>query len=460
MKSPAARPDADLDTEHRLQNILQHLYTLHRTEIDLSLERLPRLLHQLGNPHLKLPPVIHVAGTNGKGSTCAMLRALLEGDGARVHVATSPHLVRPHERIRLAGQLVSSAELLQVLEETLAATKGQPITYFEAFMAATFLIFSRVPADFCILETGMGGRLDATNVVPNPVCTVITTISMDHREFLGNTIAQIAGEKAGIMKPGVPCVVGYQTPEGLAGGVMKVFQQQSAILSTAAPLYQAGSDWRVEPESGRFRFIYDSHESVLNHPNLQGLHQIRNAGAALAAYRIISQSKSGAIWDTRKISTALQQIDWPGRLQTLPPTHPFYARVPSGTDFIIDGGHNDSAGEALAAQVKIWKTTDIRPIHLIVAMMARKNPSEFLKPLTPYADSLSVVGMNEPGAYSPDELYSHVSELGFFSVSRSATVIDALQQLSPRLEAAAPSRVLITGSLYFLGEILSVRETS
>jgi dihydrofolate synthase/folylpolyglutamate synthase len=457
MKSPAAPPDANPDIEVKLQQILQHLYTLHRTEIDLSLERLPRLLQQLGNPHLTLPPVIHVAGTNGKGSTCAMLRALLEGDGARVHVATSPHLVRPHERIRLAGQLISSAELLQVLEETLAATEGQPITFFEAFMATTFLAFLRVPADFCILETGMGGRLDATNVVPNPVCTVITTISMDHREFLGGTIAQIAGEKAGIMKPGVPCVIGYQTAEGLSGGVMDVFHRQSTALSPAAPLFRGGSEWRVEPEPDRFRFIYDSHESILNHPNLQGLHQINNAGAALAAYRIIRDGAVGAGETNKKLSTSLQQIDWPGRLQALPATHPLYAWATPGAEIVIDGGHNDSAGQVLATQARTWKSGDNRPLHIIVAMMARKNPVEFLSPLIPCADSLTAVGMKEPGALTGEELFDRLKPLGLPMVFQYPDVTEALRQMGGRTaNTGHPPRILITGSLYFLGEILAM----
>lgn len=455
MKSPAAPPDADPEVERRLQQMLQHLYTLHRAEIDLSLERLPRLLQQLGNPHLHLPPVIHVAGTNGKGSTCATLRALLEGGGARVHVATSPHLVRPHERIRLAGRLISSAELLRVLEETLGATNGQPITFFEAFMAATFLIFSRIPAEYCILETGMGGRLDATNVVPNPVCTIITTISMDHREFLGETIADIAAEKAGIIKPGVPCVIGYQTAEGLAGGVMDVFHRQSAALSPPAPLYQAGSEWRVEPESDRFRFIFDSHESILNHPNLQGLHQIRNAGAALAAYRIIRAAHPGAGWDVKKLSTSLQQIDWPGRLQTLPAIHPYYRLVAPGTQIVIDGGHNDSAGEVLAAQAADWAARDGRPLHLVVAMMKRKNPAEFLAPLARHAETLTVVGMaGEPGAFTAPVLFEKAQNLGFKAVFQAPDAATALCDIAGRSPPMKTTRILITGSLYLMGEVL------
>jgi dihydrofolate synthase/folylpolyglutamate synthase len=446
MTSPAAPQADNPGTEKKLQELLQHIYTLHRTEIDLSLARMPRLLHKLGNPHLNLPPVIHVAGTNGKGSTCAILRALLETHGYRVHVATSPHLVRPHERIRLNGALISSEHLLAILEECLDVNGGQPITFFELFIAATFLVFSRVPADFCILETGLGGRLDATNVVPKPACTIITAISGDHREFLGDTLADIAAEKAGIMKPGVPCVIGYQPPAAIKAGVMDVFTNQSRVLSPPAPLVRGGSEWAADPIPDRFRFIYDSFESFLNHPVLCGLHQIQNAGAALAAFRVIT----GGMGDAEKLSTAMGQIDWPGRLQTLT-NHPYNTLVPAGTDIIIDGGHNDSAGDVLAGQAQEWVRTDPKPLHLIVAMMKRKNPVEFLTPLIPYADSLTVTGIpGEQAAYTPDELFEKTKDLEFKTLYRMDSTSSAIENLNQ----ASNSRILVTGSLYLMGHIL------
>lgn len=454
MKNPAEPPDNNVGTENMLQSILQHLYTLHRTEIDLSLERLPSLLHTLGNPHLHLPPVIHVAGTNGKGSTCALLRSLLEAHGYRVHVATSPHLVKPHERIRLAGELISSEHLLQVLQETLAAVGDNPITFFEAFMAASFLAFARTPADFCLLETGMGGRLDATNVVPNPVCTLITAISLDHREFLGETYAQIAREKAGIMKPGVPCVIGYQYPLSLAGGVMDVFQDISRQLSPVSPLYRGGAEWRVEPETDRFRFIFESSESILTLPGLQGLHQIYNAGNALAAYHVILKHKNVSPLPDENLSTALRRVDWPGRLQTLPRTHAYYQHLPPGAEIIIDGGHNDSAGVVLAEQARQWKELDPdRPLHLVVAMMARKNPREFLSPLLPFAESVTVTTLpGEKGAYPVQDLASVVSELRFTTLYQAETPALALRNQA--FYSGTP-RILMTGSLYLMGQILA-----
>lgn len=431
-----------------LQRLLQHLYTLHKTEIDLSLDRLPHLLGKMGDPHLKLPPVVHVAGTNGKGSTVATLRALLEGAGFTVHVATSPHLVRPNERIRIAGRLISDQALFDVLQETLDINGDEPITFFEIFMAATYLAFSRVKADFTLLETGLGGRLDATNVVPNPVCTIITTISKDHSEFLGETLQQIAGEKAGIMKAGVPCIIGRQTDEARSAGIEKVFHDYSTALSPAAPLLRFGAEWSSAPESGRMQFCFGDDLITLPQPVLQGEHQIFNAGAAIAAFKVIAPNR----FDAEKISTALAKIEWPGRLQTLQQTS-FNALLPAGWELIIDGGHNDSAGEALALQAQQWAKDDPRPLHLIVGMVRRKNPAEFLGPLVPYAATVTAVPIpHEPSAFTEGDLKDRIAALPFATLSAAPSVAEALKAIPQDGPAA---RVLITGSLYLVGTVLA-----
>jgi dihydrofolate synthase/folylpolyglutamate synthase len=452
-KSPATAPDtaSAAATRARLDALLQTLYGYYHTVIGLDLTRLPRLLHTLGDPHLRLPPVVHVAGTNGKGSTVATLRALLEASGARVHVATSPHLVRPNERIRLAGNLISDDDLLAVLEEVVAVNDGAPITFFEIFMAATFLAFSRVPADYTLLETGLGGRLDATNVVPHPVCTIITTISHDHGEFLGDTLPKIAAEKAGIMKPGVPCIIGKQTREALDAGVMKVFQTFSQGLSPAAPLLINGSDWSSAPESGQMQFGFGDASYLLPVPNLLGPHQIANAGAALAALRVIAPER----FDADILSTGLQQIDWPGRLQTLE-NRQLQGLVPAGWEILIDGGHNDSAGVVLAEQAQLWAKEDPRPLHLIVGMVTRKTPAEFLGPLAPHAASLTCIAIpgdsKEAASYTPDELAERAAPMGFARVTTAPSIADALAALP---KDGPPARVLITGSLYLIGHILA-----
>ena len=279
---PLHNKSNDPAVEERLKEILDLLYSFYDTEIDMSLERVERFLQQLDNPHLKLPPVIHVAGTNGKGSTIAALRSLLEASGKTVHICTSPHLVHPTERIRLAGQLISTQNLIAVLEECLAINRNEPITFFEMFMAASFLAMSRSPADYVILETGMGGRLDATNVIPDPICTIITTISKDHEKFLGNNLKDIAFEKAGIIKTAVPCVIGYQTKDALEAGVMEVFHEKSTSLPTDAALHRFGSEWGVtQTQDG---FIYDAQGQNFScpTPNLLGEHQIYNIGAAIS----------------------------------------------------------------------------------------------------------------------------------------------------------------------------------
>lgn len=446
-KKPAAANPSQSAARKRLDDILRTLYGFYHTEIGMDLTRLPRLLHKMGNPHLRLPPVVHVAGTNGKGSTIATLRALLETSGHTVHVATSPHLVRANERIRLAGDLITDEALADLLEETLAINGGEPITFFEIFLAATYLAFARVPADFTLLETGLGGRLDATNVVPNPVCTIITTISKDHSEFLGDSLQQISAEKAGIMKAGVPCIIGKQTDEAIDAGVDAVFHTASTALSPAATLVRYGAQWSIAPDSNHMIFRQEDIMLRLPRPALRGIHQIYNAGAAIAAFRVIAPAR----FDAEKISTALTRIEWPGRLQTLTRTA-FNTLIPDDWHLVIDGGHNDSAGRALADEAQQWAENDPLPLHLVVGMVRRKNPVEFLAPLVPHAASLTLVPIpGEASAFTPDDLKDRIKDCGFTAVSTASSVEEALAALP----AGGPkARVLITGSLYLMGSVL------
>ncbi|HPD82292.1 MAG TPA: folylpolyglutamate synthase/dihydrofolate synthase family protein [Alphaproteobacteria bacterium] len=437
--------------EARLEEILQLLYSFYAQEIDMSLERVGRFLHQLGDPQLKLPPVIHVAGTNGKGSTVATLRSLLEADGKRVHVMTSPHLVHPTERIRLAGELISTRALVDVLEECLAVNRSEPITFFEMLTAATYLAMSRVPADYAILETGMGGRLDATNVVPDPLCTIITTISKDHEKFLGDTLDRIAFEKAGIMKAGVPCIIGYQTDDAIDAGVINVFHEVSKSLSPEAKLFRYGENWVSRTQGDLMQFRWQEESVVTSHPNLVGPHQIYNAGAALAAFRVIKNRPIDAEFlSPQNPKNPLLTIHWPGRLQRL--NHePICDLLDADQELWIDGAHNDSAGYFLAQQMKQWRSKDDRPLHLIVAMVNRKNPKDFLQPLVPYVKTLQVTQIeNEASSYTADELFDRIKSLGFQNLSTAENAEMAIRNIQDK-----NARILITGSLYFLGTILS-----
>ncbi len=437
--------------EKRLDDILKLLYSFYDQEIDMSLERVERFLAQLDNPHLKLPPVIHVAGTNGKGSTIACLRALLEGSGKTVHVMTSPHLVHPTERIRLAGNLISTQGLIDVLEECLAVNRSEPITFFEILTAASFLAMSRIRADYVLLETGMGGRLDATNVIPDPICTIITTISKDHEKFLGDTVRDIAFEKAGIMKAGVPCVIGTQTYTD----VLDVFHKQSTNLTPDAKLYQYGAQWNIETVQGGVKFTWQGESIAVSHSNLIGQHQIYNMGAAIAAYRLImGRDFDAKILSPNNPQTPLLTVNWSGRLQKLESV-PFRNMVRDGQELWIDGGHNASAGMMLARQAEQWRIDDNKSLHLIIAMVNRKNPTEFLTPLLPYADSVTVTSIpDEASSYTVDEIYDFVQPLGFKKLTKAVTFEEAVARISsdPHNDN---TRILATGSLYFVGNILS-----
>ncbi|MEL7256774.1 MAG: folylpolyglutamate synthase/dihydrofolate synthase family protein, partial [Pseudomonadota bacterium] len=312
--------------------ILERMMSLHPKIIDLTLDRVWRLLDRLGNPQEALPPVIHIAGTNGKGSTLAMIRAGVEGAGQRAHAYTSPHLARFHERIRLAGDLISEPNLSAVLDECYAANGDAPITYFEITTCAALLAMSRVKADYTLLEVGLGGRLDATNVIAKPALTIITPVSMDHEQYLGDTLAKIAGEKAGIIKRSVPCVVSPQ-----ADDAMDVIETKARSLGT--PLLAYGQHWHVSEERGRLVFQDEHGLRDLPLPNLPGAHQIENAGAAIAALRHLNLGDAA-------IEAAVASAHWPARMQRL--TEGALAQTAPEAELWLDGGHNPAAGQALA----------------------------------------------------------------------------------------------------------------
>jgi dihydrofolate synthase/folylpolyglutamate synthase len=397
------------------------------------------LLAALGNPQLQLPPVIHVAGTNGKGSTVAFLRAFLEAMGKRVHVYTSPHLVRFAERIRLAGTLIEDDRLVAVLEECEQVNGGKPITFFEITTAAAFLAFARIPADFVLLEVGLGGRFDATNVIPYPAATAITPVSLDHQQFLGDTIAKIAFEKAGILKSGVSAVIAPQERD--AATVIAARARE-----IGAPLFRHGEEWEVRERadgglSYRGRFSCD-----LPAPGLLGPHQYANAGTALACLDSIA--------DLRLLPEALAagiaHVEWPARLQRL--ARGALARLlPAGTELWLDGGHNPAGGAALGEMVKSWRD---KPLHLVFGMLKTHDAAGFLRPLAPLATHLEAIAIpGEENSLTAGEAAAAAISAGLAATPR-ASITEAVAA------AGAPhARVLICGSLYLAGRALAENGT-
>ncbi len=412
--------------------ILDRMMALHPKIIDLTLDRVWRLLAALDNPQVKLPPVIHIAGTNGKGSTQAMIRAGLEGAGHAVHAYTSPHLARFHERIRLAGELISEPDLTAVLDECYAANGGENITYFEITTCAALLAFSRTKADYTLLEVGLGGRLDATNVIERPELTVITPVSIDHEQFLGDTLGKIAAEKAGVIKPGVPCIVGPQQDEAL-----EVIEYTAARLG--APLMVHGQHWHVHTENGRLIYQDETGLRDLPMPNLLGAHQIKNAGAALAALRHLQMGDDA-------YEAAVAKAEWPARMQRLK-TGPLVEQAPQA-ELWLDGGHNAAAGTALA---EVLASLPERPTHLICGMLNTKDVTGYLAPLAQRADSLTAVSI--PG--EQNTLSAAETAAAAAKVNLAATTADSVTDALAAITAQTPdARILICGSLYLAGNIL------
>jgi dihydrofolate synthase / folylpolyglutamate synthase len=417
--------------------ILERLGRLHPKLIDLSLGRIERLLAALGNPQDSLPPVVHVAGTKGKGSTVATMRACLEAAGYRVHAYISPHLVRFHERIRLAGELIAEDALSALLEECERANGDAPITFFEITTAAAFLAFVRTPADIVLLEVGLGGRLDATNVVRRPAVTAITPVSLDHQSFLGDTVSAIAGEKAGILKPGVTAVIAPQPSEAAA-----VIEARAAVL--AAPLYRSQHEWRCDPSGGGMHYVGERWDLDLPLPSLIGAHQIVNAGTAIACIERLVQFSV----PRDAIANGLRHIDWPARLQLL--RHgPLIDAVPSDWEVWLDGGHNPLAGEVIGEVAAGWHD---RPLYLIVGMMNTKDAAGFIAPLAKHARALAAVTIpGEKNALPAEAIAAAAGSVGI-PAHTAGSVLAAIRDIARR---GGTGRVLICGSLYFSGKVLA-----
>jgi dihydrofolate synthase/folylpolyglutamate synthase len=433
-------------------SILERFRRSRATDIDLTLRAAYRnLLEKLGNPNNRLPPVIHVAGTNGKGSTCAFLRAMIEAAGYKAHVYTSPHLVSFHERIRIAGELIGEAELCEILSDCERLAEPAGITFFEAATIAAFVAFARYPANVAILEVGLGGRLDATNVVSHPAATVITRLSFDHRDYLGDSLDQITREKAGIMKPGTPCFTAPQP----SSEALTALQESAAKLH--APLIVGGKDWRVESLSDNsFRFHSPNRTIDLPLPALVGQHQLENAGLALAALEALPLK----IPDSALIA-AMQRVEWPARLQRLN-QGALAALMPEGWELWLDGGHNDSAGEALAAQAKAWILQDgnhAHSLHVVLGMLNTKAPKEFLAPLAPYIQNLRTVMIEkEPLSLQASDLAAQARAAGIANAAPAPNILQALKEI---LESSTePGRILICGSLYLAGRVLKMNGNS
>jgi dihydrofolate synthase/folylpolyglutamate synthase len=426
--------------------ILERFRTGYGKDIDLTLRPAYRdLLEKLGNPQQRLPPVFHVAGTNGKGSTCAFLRAMLEAAGYSVHVYTSPHLVTFHERIRMAGRLIGEDELSDILVECEKRAIPGGVSYFEASTAAAFVAFTRHAADFTILETGLGGRLDATNIVEKPLATLITRLSFDHREYLGNSIDQIAREKAGIMRAGVPCFAAAQ-PDSLA---LQTLRETAAAIG--APLAVGGAEWTVEAMAEGFRFTDATRSYALPQPALLGRHQYQNAGLAIAALAALSQPLSQSA-----LAQGLCNVEWPARLQRLT-SGKLAAMLPHGAELWLDGGHNDSAGEVLAAQIERWHHEDqgqAMPLCVILGMLTTKRPTEFLSPFAHRIAQLRAVPVpHEPLSFAAATLADEARSLNIPHSVAAASVGAALADLAKQ-SFPVPPRILICGSLYLAGTVL------
>lgn len=419
-------------TAQTSDTILARMMELHPKFMDLTLERVWRLLAALNNPQDNMPPVIHIAGTNGKGSTQAMIRAGLEGAGRKVHAYTSPHLARFHERIRVAGELISEPALMAILDECYVANNGETITYFEITTCAALLAFARTAADFTLLEVGLGGRLDATNIPDTPALTIITPVSIDHEQFLGNTLAKIATEKAGIIKRGVPCIVGPQPDEA-----SEVIEQIAARLG--APLLAFGQHWHVSRERDRLIYQDDSGLLDLPLPILPGAHQIQNAGAALAALRFLNQPE--AAYDA-----AMTQTYWPARMQRLK-SGPLVDAAPNA-EIWLDGGHNVAAGLALGAHLA---TLPKRPTHLICGMLNTKDVAGYLRPLAVQAVALTAVSIPGEANTLPAETTAEAARQVGMPATTADSVIAALGDI---IRDTPQARVLICGSLYLAGAVL------
>jgi dihydrofolate synthase/folylpolyglutamate synthase len=430
-----------------IDSIVARLVALHPKRIDLSLDRMWRILDALGHPERGLPPVIHVAGTNGKGSTIAFMRAILSAGGLRAHVYTSPHLVRFNERFRLGGgALVSDDTLAGALEECERANADAPITVFEITTAAGLLLFARHPADMLLLEVGLGGRLDATNVVDHPLATVITPVSFDHAEHLGESIAMIAAEKAGILKPGAAAIIAAQSREALA-----VIERCARRVK--APMRVAGEDWIATEERGRLVYQDDAGLLDLPAPKLYGRHQFENAGVAIAALRAVGELQLPAT----AFETGIASAEWPARMQRLSQGR-LAALCPLGGELWLDGGHNADGARAIANALADLEERVSRPLILVVGMLATKDCESFLRNFAGLAQRIVAVPIPHQEKSLRPELIAAVARAVGIAACSSTDVTSALAAVRS-FDLAPPPRILITGSLYLAGEVLAANGT-
>ncbi|GAA4658464.1 folylpolyglutamate synthase/dihydrofolate synthase family protein [Bartonella pachyuromydis] len=434
--------------KNQVQRMIDELLKHYPKKFDLSLERILRLLEYLGNPHLKLAPVIHIAGTNGKGSACAICRALLENAGYRVHVYSSPHLVNWNERFRIGqkggGQLVTESQLAEAIREIIKVYHKNPITIFEILTAAAFMLFRTNPADVVILEVGLGGRFDATNVINKPAVSLIMPIDYDHETFLGNTIAQIAFQKGGIIKPSVPVVIGKQDYNETLSVLTTLADKNKAPYSLFAQDYQSYTEHE--------RMVFQNNQGLMDLPlpNLVGNHQIANAGAALEAVY-----QAGFQISEQAISCALRNIYWPARMQHL--THGYLVdQLSPHIDLWLDGGHNPAAGKAVAAELNKWKKKTNRPFIMIAGMLNSKDAVGYFRQLVNLVDKVYTIPLTDSTAgICPKMLAESARKAGLFSTPQ-AHLKDALEKIKTEHQDAI---VLIGGSLYLAGEILRDNKT-
>ncbi|GAB5375091.1 MAG: folylpolyglutamate synthase/dihydrofolate synthase family protein [Acuticoccus sp.] len=432
--------------------ILERIAALHPKSIDLSLDRLARLLEALDHPERRLPPTIHVAGTNGKGSVVAMLRAMAEAAGLKVHAYTSPHLVAFNERIRLANTgtegsaFVDDARLSAALQRAEEANEGHEITFFEITTAAAFLLFAEVPADLLVLETGLGGRLDATNVVERPLACVITTIGFDHMGFLGNSLAEIATEKAGIIKREVPVIAAPQKSEAAA-----VIERHAA--RNRAPLVLGGTEWTVVPEHGRLVFQDTDGLMDLPAPRLDGRHQYVNAGVAIATMRA-----TRLVTDPAAIEAGITGAQWPGRLQRLTKGR-LLDYAPAEAEIWLDGGHNADAGDVIATAMADLEERVSRPLFLVAGMLATKDPAAYFRAFGGLARHVFTVRVPGSNAAIEPAALADAAEQADLSAEPVASVKTALRLMAENWRFEPPPRILICGSLYLVGDVLAQNGT-
>lgn len=426
--------------------LIEELAKIHPKGFDLSLGRITALLEKLGNPHLKIPPVIHVAGTNGKGSTLAFARAILEAQGYKVHVHTSPHLVNWHERYRLAGVYVSDDVLADAIERVSSANDNQPITIFEIMSAVMFVLFSEYTADFALIEVGLGGRFDATNVIENPLVCAIAPVALDHQAYLGDTIAKIAFEKAGIIKPERPVVVALQEDDARA-------QIEEVVNAKNAPAKFAGQDFDFYRDTTGF--VYQDEGGLLDlpMPQLAGEHQFVNAALAIAAIRIAEIEVSNDA-----ISEGMKSVTWPGRLEKLP-SGKITEALGGHSNIWIDGGHNPSAGEAIAAELARQSGDTKMRLLMICGMINTKEPVGYFKPFLQFeVDVLTVPFSTSDADIHPEELANFAQEAGL-STNWATSLSQAIEIASEKLVALPELKILFCGSLYMVGEVLAMNDT-